>query len=80
MDNNTTVTIFLVEYVGLRYNDSVLDFLIQAMRNAARLDYSGKELRFCDEDLANAIKLLLPDTYDEILSKLKADKEMDKEF
>lgn len=80
MDNNTTVTISLVEYVGLRYNDSILDFIIQAMKNAARLDYSGKELRFYDEDLANAIKLLLPETYDEIMTRLIADKEMDKEF
>ena len=80
MGNDTFVTIALVEYVGLRYNDSILDFMIQALRNAARLDYSGKRLAFDDSVIDSALKLLLSDTHDEILTKLQADKEMDKEF
>ena len=80
MDNTQNVTIALVEYIGLRYNDNILDFMIQALRNAARLDYSGNALSFDYSVIDSALKLLLPDTYDEILSKLKADKEFEKEF
>lgn len=77
MENN--VNIGINEYLGLNYNSNILDFLVEAFRNAARLDYTGKKLAFDDSVIDDALKILLPETYNEILQKLQADKEFEQE-
>ena len=66
------------EYLTLIENDCKFESFINALENAARLDYSGKRLSFDDSVLDTAFSILLPDTYADIMGKLKADRAFEK--
>ena len=62
------------EYDDLAYNDAVVHFLVEALKNAARLNYAKDGLYFDDSVIDTAVKILLPDTYKELFDKLIAEK------
>ena len=68
------------DYDALQYNDSILSLLITAIKRSAALDYSGDKITMPYGDLDAIIRTLLPDTYDEIITKLQADKQMEGDF
>lgn len=49
-----------------------LSILVDAIFNAARLNYSGKKLVFDDDELCTVLRVLLPDDYDGVLANLQA--------
>lgn len=49
-----------------------LSILVDAIFNAARLNYSGKKLAFDDDELCTVLRVLLPDDYDGVLANLQA--------
>lgn len=52
-----------------------LSILVDAIFNAARLNYSGKKLAFDDDELCTVLRILFPDDYDGVLANLQALKE-----
>lgn len=52
-----------------------LSILVDAIFNAARLNYSGKKLAFDDDELCTVLRVLFPDDYDGVLANLQALKE-----
>ena len=48
-----------------------LSILVDAIFNAARLNYSGKKLAFDDDDLCTVLRVLFPDDYDGVLANLQ---------
>ena len=53
-------------------NELRLSILVDAIFNAARLNYSGKKLAFDDDDLCTVLRVLLPDDYGGVLANLQA--------
>ena len=53
-------------------NELRLSILVDAIFNAARLNYSGKKLAFDDDELCTVLRVLLPDDYDGVLANLQA--------
>ena len=49
-----------------------LSILVDAIFNAARLNYSGKKLAFDDDELCTVLRILFPDDYDGVLANLQA--------
>ena len=49
-----------------------LSIMVDAIFNAARLNYSGKKLAFDDDELCTVLRVLLPDDYDGVLANLQA--------
>lgn len=49
-----------------------LSILVDAIFNAARLNYSGKKLAFDDDELCTVLRVLVPDDYDGVLANLQA--------
>ena len=49
-----------------------LSILVDAIFNAARLNYSGKKLAFDDDELCTVLRVLFPDDYDGVLANLQA--------
>ena len=49
-----------------------LSILVDAIFDAARLNYSGKKLAFDDDELCTVLRVLLPDDYDGVLANLQA--------
>lgn len=74
------VGIVVTVYDALKYNNTIFELLINALCDAASLDYSGKRLSFDSFAMDGALKVLLPETYNEIMTKLKADKEFEEGF
>ena len=72
-----TITISKFEYDNLKYNDAVVHFLVEALKNAARLNYANDGLYFNDSVIDTAVKMLLPDTYAELMKKLISDKQIE---
>ena len=72
------ITISKNEYDALQYNDAVLHFLIEALISAARLNYAGDGFYFEDSKIDTAMKIMLPVNSAELLTKLLADKEMER--
>ena len=68
------------EYNALRHNDSIFTLLITAIKGSAKIDYSGEKIELPYGAIDSIVKILLPDTYDEIITKLKADKELEGDF
>lgn len=66
------------EYIMLLQNDRAFEAIIEALKAAAELDYTGKRLRFDSGTLDTALKIVLPITYKKTLEKLQADKEFEK--
>lgn len=48
-----------------------LSILVDAIFNAARLNYSGKKLAFDDDELCTVLRVLVPDDYDGVLANLQ---------
>ena len=48
-----------------------LSILVDAIFNAARLNYSGKKLAFDDDELCTVLRILFPDDYDGVLANLQ---------
>lgn len=48
-----------------------LSILVDAIFNAARLNYSGKKLAFDDDELCTVLRVLFPDDYDGVLANLQ---------
>ena len=53
-------------------NELRLSILTDAIFNAARLSYSGKNLAFDDDELCTVLRVLFPDDYDGVLANLQA--------
>lgn len=53
-------------------NDLRLSILVDAIFNAARLNYSGKNLAFDDDEICTVLRVLFPDDYDGVLANLQA--------
>mgnify|MGYP000944736099 FL=1 len=53
-------------------NDLRLSILVDAIFNAARLNYSGKKLAFDDDEICTVLRVLFPDDYDGVLANLQA--------
>ena len=68
------------EYNALRHNDGIFTLLITAIKRSAKLDYSGEKFELPSGVIDSIVKVLLPDTYDEIMTKLQADKELEGDF
>ena len=49
-----------------------LSILVDAVFNAARLNYSGKKLAFDDDEICTVLRALFPDDYDGVLANLQA--------
>ena len=49
-----------------------LSILVDAIFNAARLNYSGKKLAFDDDEICTVLRVLFPDDYDGVLANLQA--------
>lgn len=49
-----------------------LSILIDAIFNAARLNYSGKKLAFDEDELCTVLRAMFPDDYDGVLANLQA--------
>ena len=49
-----------------------LSIMVDAIFNAARLNYSGKKLAFDDDELCTVLRVLFPDDYDGVLANLQA--------
>ena len=77
---NGDIILSITEYDVLKYNNSILELMTVALQNAARLDYTGKKLTFDDYELDSVVKILLPETYTEVLTALQAQKNFDEEF
>lgn len=52
-------------------NNLRLSILVDAIFNAARLNYSGKKLAFDDDELCTVLRVLFPDDYDGVLANLQ---------
>lgn len=79
-DNANYITVNLETYEALICNDQLLTALIDAIKLSARLYTTEDHIFFDSEPLNSLLRVLLPETYEQLLTKLKADKEMDKEF
>ena len=79
-DNANYITVNLETYEALICNDQLLTALIDAIKLSARLYTTEDHIFFDSESLNSLLRVLLPETYEQLLTKLKADKEMDKEF
>lgn len=53
-------------------NKLKLSILVDAIFNAARLNYSGKKLAFDDDELCTVLRILFPDDYDGVLANLQS--------
>ena len=49
-----------------------LSIMVDAIFNAARLNYSGKKLAFDDDELCTVLRAMFPDDYDGVLANLQA--------
>ena len=49
-----------------------LSIMVDAIFNAARLNYSGTKLAFDDDELCTVLRVLFPDDYDGVLANLQA--------
>ena len=49
-----------------------LSILVDAIFNAARLNYSGTKLAFDDDELCTVLRAMFPDDYDGVLANLQA--------
>ena len=49
-----------------------LSILVDAIFNAARLNYSGKNLAFDDDEICTVLRAMFPDDYDGVLANLQA--------
>lgn len=49
-----------------------LSILVDAIFNAARLNYNGKKLAFDDDELCTVLRAMFPDDYDGVLANLQA--------
>ena len=49
-----------------------LSILVDAIFNAARLNYSGKKLAFDDDEICTVLRAMFPDDYDGVLANLQA--------
>lgn len=49
-----------------------LSILVDAIFNAARLNYNGKKLAFDDDEICTVLRVLFPDDYDGVLANLQA--------
>ena len=49
-----------------------LSILVDAIFNAARLNYNGEKLAFDDDELCTVLRVLFPDDYDGVLANLQA--------
>ena len=68
------------EYNALKDNNNLFYLLVEAIKTAVKFDYSGEKIDFPYGQFDAIIKTLLPDTYDEIITKLQADKELEGDF
>ena len=81
MDNNFTVEIPVSEYDALKYNDTILQLLLTAIKKTAVLYYNNDERITLEyHALDDILRILLPETYSEIKTKLLADKQLEGEF
>lgn len=80
MEETIYYTVEKTEYDALKFNDAVVQFLIEALKNAARLNYANDGLYFNDSVIDNAVKMLLPDTYAELMKRLQEQKAADDLF
>ena len=53
-------------------NELRLSILVDAIFNAAQLNYSGKKLAFDDDELCTVLRAMFPDDYDGVLANLQA--------
>ena len=53
-------------------NELRLSILVDAIFNAARLNYSGKKLAFDDDEICTVLRAMFPDDYDGVLANLQA--------
>ena len=49
-----------------------LSIMVDAIFNAARLNYSGKKLAFDDDEICTVLRAMFPDDYDGVLANLQA--------
>lgn len=77
MAESNGILISRKDYDALKYNDALCGFLTEAIKNAAKLNYSGNGLYFEDTMLDEMFRLLCPVSYMETLTRLQADKEME---
>ena len=49
-----------------------LSIMVDAIFNAARLNYSGTKLAFDDDELCTVLRAMFPDDYDGVLANLQA--------
>ena len=56
-------------------NELRLSILMDAIFNAARLNYSGQKLAFDDDEICTVLRAMFPDDYDGVLANLQALKE-----
>ena len=49
-----------------------LSIMVDAIFNAASLNYSGKKLAFDDDELCTVLRAMFPDDYDGVLANLQA--------
>ena len=75
MDAETYYSIKKDEYDELQFNSALLKILVNALKNAARLNYSADGLYFDDSKVDNAFRMLLPCTYQEFLLTLQEEKQ-----
>ena len=67
-------------YTDIRAKNRVFECFIEALERAARLDYSGEALSFDNSVIDVAFSIILPNTYNKTLTRLKAEKAADDEF
>ena len=56
-------------------NELRLSILMDAIFNAARLNYSGQKLAFDDDEICTVLRAMFQDDYDGVLANLQALKE-----
>ena len=71
----TSITISKAEYDSLKSLKKDYDILISAMINSAELSYNKKAVTFDSGLLVSAYKLLKPDEYKLLYSRLKEEDE-----
>lgn len=67
-------------YADIRAKNRMLECFIEALERAARLDYSGEALSFDNSVIDVAFSIIMPNMYNETLTRLKAEKAADDEF
>lgn len=71
MEENRCVAIYVEEFRRLVQNDMLLDMILDALFESARLAWDKDDLFFNESNLIGLVKLIRPMTYRKILSELQ---------